>query len=50
MNIVFWLLVVVALVFCWFLLSFCFGGFGQWLSDLFNHAKEQITEDENEEE
>ena len=50
MNIVFWLLVVVALAFCWFLFSFCFRGLGRWISDLFNDAKEQMTKDENEEE
>lgn len=44
MNIVFWLLVIVALVFLWFCLSFAFKGIGGFFLKLFNDAKEEITE------
>lgn len=49
MNIVFWLLVVVTLVICWFLLSFTFKGIGSWVLTLFNDAKRGIEDDDSEE-
>lgn len=44
MNIVFWLLVIAALVLLWFCLSFAFKGIGAIALKLFNDAKEEITE------
>lgn len=49
-NIVFWLLVVGALVFLWFFLNFLFRDIGKWFLDLFNDTKKEITKEENEEE
>lgn len=48
-NIVFWLLVVILLVAVWFLLSFCFKGFGQLFIDLWNDAKNGIAEEKQNE-
>lgn len=51
MNIVFWLLIVLALALLWFSLSFAFKGFGEFWLGLFNDAKEAIKyEEENEDE
>ena len=46
MNIVFWLLVVLALVLVWFCLSFSFQGIGSIGLRLFNDAKKEIEGDE----
>ena len=46
MNIVFWLLVVLALVLVWFCLSFAFQGIGSIGLRLFNDAKKEIEGDE----
>jgi len=46
-NIVFWFLVVIVMAAIWFLMSFCFKAFGNFLADLWTEAKEDIT-DENE--
>lgn len=46
MNIVFWLLVVFALVLVWFCLSFAFQGIGSIGLRLFNDAKKEIEGDE----
>lgn len=50
MNIVFWLLVVVALVLVWFCLSFAFKGLGGIGMKLFNGAKDEITGEKEEKE
>lgn len=42
MNIVFWLVVVVALVLVWFCLSFAFKGVGNAGMKLYNGAKREI--------
>lgn len=44
MNIVFWFLVILALVFIWFCLAFAFRGFGRFLLRLFNDAMDEINE------
>lgn len=44
MNIVFWLIVIVALVLIWFCLSFAFKGIGGLALKLFNDAKDEINE------
>lgn len=46
MNIVFWLLVIFALVLVWFCLSFAFQGIGSIGLKLFNDAKKEIEGDE----
>lgn len=48
MNIVFWVLVVLALALTWFCMSSVFNGIGGFLLDLFNDAKEEIKGDESE--
>ncbi len=48
MNPVFWVLVVLALVLIWFLLSFAFKGIGAIFVRLWNEAKQEITDDEKE--
>lgn len=45
MNIVFWLLVIAALILIWFCLSFAFKGIGGFALKLFNDAKETINEE-----
>lgn len=50
MNIVFWLLIIIALVLVWFCLSFAFKGIGGIGLKLYNDAKDEITgENENQE-
>ena len=44
-NIVFWLVVVVVLVFIWFCLSFAFKGVGGFGMRLYNDAKKEISEE-----
>lgn len=44
MNVVFWLLVILALVLLWFCMSFAFRGIGRFALRLFNDAKNEITE------
>lgn len=46
MNVVFWFLVIVALVLIWFCLSFAFKGIGSIGLRLFNDAKKVIAGDE----
>lgn len=48
-NIVFWFLVVILLVAAWFLLSFCFKGFGQLFVDLWNDVKDGMEEEKQDE-
>lgn len=43
MNIVFWLLVIIALILLWFCLSFAFKGVGGIGLKLYNDAKDEIT-------
>ena len=45
MNIIFWLLVIVALVLVWFCLSFAFKGIGGFALKLYNDAKETMNEE-----
>lgn len=50
MNIVFWLLIIIALVLVWFCLSFAFKDIGGIGLKLYNDAKDEITgKDENHE-
>lgn len=49
MNIVFWLIVIIALVLIWFCLSFAFKGVGEVGLRLYNDAKKEISSDEEEE-
>ena len=48
MNIIFWFLVVIALVWIWFCLSFAFKGIGEIFLNLFSDAKREIRDDESE--
>jgi F0F1-type ATP synthase membrane subunit b/b' len=43
-NIVFWLIVIAAIVLLWFCLSFAFKGIGGFALKLYNDAKNEITE------
>ena len=43
MNVVFWFLIIVALVLIWFCASFSFKGIGRIVLRLFNDAKEEIA-------
>ena len=45
MNIMFWILVIAALILIWFCLSFAFKGIGGFALKLFNDAKETINEE-----
>ncbi|MCI8844522.1 MAG: hypothetical protein HFF08_10500 [Oscillospiraceae bacterium] len=45
-NIVFWFLIVIGLVFVWFCLSFAFKGIGSFGLKLFNDAKKEINGEE----
>lgn len=49
MNIVFWILVVAALVLVWFCASPLFAIIGKYFLDLFNDAKDAIDEKNKEE-
>lgn len=48
MNIVFWLIVIVALVLLWFCLSFAFKGIGAFGLQIYNDAKKEISEESEE--
>lgn len=48
MNIIFWILVVVAMVFAWFCLSFAFKAIGGIALKLYNDAKKEIESDKPE--
>lgn len=48
-NVVFYLLVVAAVVFLWFTLTFMFKPIGKFLLRLWNDAKEEMTEESNKE-
>ena len=48
MNIVFWLIVIVALVLLWFCLSFAFKGIGAFSLRIYNDAKKEISEESEE--
>lgn len=50
MNIVFWMLVILAAVAAWFALSSQFWDIGETFFGLFQDAKDAINERENEEE
>lgn len=50
MNIVFWAIVVLAMVLLWFIMSPMFKYLGGDLKGLFNRAKDEITECESEDE
>lgn len=43
MNIVFWLLVIIALVLLWFLLAFSYRGIGKFFRKLFDDAAGEIN-------
>lgn len=45
MNIVFWLIVIVALVLLWFCLSFAFKGIGAFGLRIYNDAKKEISDE-----
>lgn len=47
MNVVFWFLVLLALVALWFLLSGWFKPIGRFILKLFNGAKRDIEDDDN---
>lgn len=51
MNIVFWLLIILAVVFAWFVLSFLFKPLGRFFARLYTDAMDEIkeTEEENKE-
>lgn len=45
LNVVFYLLVIIAIVFLWFILSFLFKPIGKYIAELFKEAKENLKED-----
>lgn len=45
---VFWLFVIILAVFLWFLLSPTYKILGKFFGDLFENAKKEMSEDENE--
>lgn len=47
MNIVFWLVVIIAMVLLWFLLSFAFKGVGRVGWRLFNSARREIQSEDS---
>lgn len=47
MNPVFWLLVILALVALWFLLSCCFKPIGDFFMSIFRKTKEDIDDNED---
>lgn len=49
MNIVFWLLVVIALVLIWFGCASIFGVIGRSFKNMIDNAKENIEEDDEDE-
>lgn len=49
MNIVFWALIVLALIFLWFSLSHLFKDVGEWGLNLYHKAKDEMS-DENDDE
>lgn len=50
MNVVFWLIVIVGIVFLWFSLSFLFKGVGDFLISLFQDAKDGMSEENDNQE
>lgn len=46
MNIVFWALIVLALIFLWFSLSHLFKDVGEWWLDLYHNAKDEMSGEE----
>ena len=44
MNAVFWLLIVVAVIFLWFVLSFLFKPIGEYIVNLIKDAKENMKD------
>lgn len=44
MNIVFWLIIIIVLVLLWFCLSFAFKWIGAFVLKLYNDAKNEIIE------
>ena len=42
-NVVFWLLVIIALVLIWFLMAFSYRGIGKFFRKIFNDAEEEIN-------
>ncbi len=46
MNVVFWLLIIIAVVFAWFILSFLFRPLGRFFMRLYTDAMEQMKETE----
>ena len=49
MNVVFWLLVVIALVLLWFVLAFTFKPIGSFFTRLWNDALDAMEDDEEKE-
>lgn len=50
MNIVFWALIVLALIFLWFSLSHLFKDVGEWGLNLYHKAKEEMADDDEQDE
>lgn len=50
MNIAFWILVLLAIIMLWFSLASRFKPVGKELSDMYNEAKDAMSEDEKERE
>lgn len=43
MNIVFWLLVIIAMVLGWFLMAFSYRGIGKFFRKIYDDAEEEIN-------
>ena len=46
MNIVFWALMILALVFLWLSLSYLFKDIGEWGLNLYRKAKDEMVDDD----
>lgn len=49
MNIVFWALIVLALIFLWFSLSYLFKDVGEWGLNLYHKAKDEMSDEDHDE-
>ncbi len=49
MNIVFWALIVLALIFLWFSLSHLFKDVGEWGLNLYHKAKDEMSDEDDDE-
>lgn len=48
MNVVFWLIVILAMILVWFLLAFAFKGFGKFWFKIYDDAAKEIKDEDKE--